>query len=268
MVACLSLYLSPTLLSLLPVRSRVFIACLDSGVVPGSQELGGPVIPKLVVTDQDVTAPSPPQALAQKEDMEERITTLEKRYLAAQREATSIHDLNDKLESELANKESLHRQVPKLGPKEFPPPQRLGREKRVLGMGQAVPGTHPALSRSARRRPGIFRSCWSWRSRSCSRRCGRRRRCLRWKRSWPSASPRSPRQVCGVLSSFLQGRDGPVDVRGFQLVLGPLWDEEEEERLRLDLGGCRPGARCGYGQLCPSRALEWSTEHLRLPSPR
>lgn len=51
------------------------------------------------------------QALAQKEDMEERITTLEKRYLAAQREATSIHDLNDKLENELANKESLHRQV-------------------------------------------------------------------------------------------------------------------------------------------------------------
>ncbi|XP_065794247.1 liprin-alpha-4 isoform X6 [Muntiacus reevesi] len=49
-------------------------------------------------------------ALAQKEDMEERITTLEKRYLAAQREAASIHDLNDKLENELANKESLHRQ--------------------------------------------------------------------------------------------------------------------------------------------------------------
>ncbi|XP_059944454.1 liprin-alpha-4 isoform X4 [Mesoplodon densirostris] len=50
------------------------------------------------------------EALAQKEDMEERITTLEKRYLAAQREATSIHDLNDKLENELANQESLHRQ--------------------------------------------------------------------------------------------------------------------------------------------------------------
>ncbi|XP_066889763.1 liprin-alpha-4 isoform X5 [Kogia breviceps] len=51
------------------------------------------------------------QALAQKEDMEERITTLEKRYLAAQREATSIHDVNNKLENELANKESLHRQA-------------------------------------------------------------------------------------------------------------------------------------------------------------
>nr|XP_048709279.1 liprin-alpha-1 isoform X12 [Caretta caretta] len=48
--------------------------------------------------------------MAQKEDMEERITTLEKRYLAAQREATSVHDLNDKLENEIANKDSMHRQ--------------------------------------------------------------------------------------------------------------------------------------------------------------
>ncbi|CAH2325848.1 liprin-alpha-1 isoform X2 [Pelobates cultripes] len=50
------------------------------------------------------------EAMAQKEDMEERITTLEKRYLAAQREATSVHDLNDKLENEIANKESILRQ--------------------------------------------------------------------------------------------------------------------------------------------------------------
>uniref|UniRef100_A0A803TDF0 PTPRF interacting protein alpha 1 n=1 Tax=Anolis carolinensis TaxID=28377 RepID=A0A803TDF0_ANOCA len=50
------------------------------------------------------------EAMAQKEDMEERITTLEKRYLAAQREATSVHDINDKLENEIANKDSLHRQ--------------------------------------------------------------------------------------------------------------------------------------------------------------
>lgn len=54
---------------------------------------------------------SPLQALAQREDMEERITTLEKRYLSAQREATSLHDANDKLENELASKESLYRQV-------------------------------------------------------------------------------------------------------------------------------------------------------------
>lgn len=53
----------------------------------------------------------PLQALAQREDMEERITTLEKRYLSAQREATSLHDANDKLENELASKESLYRQV-------------------------------------------------------------------------------------------------------------------------------------------------------------
>lgn len=47
------------------------------------------------------------ESLAQKDDMEERITTLEKRYLSAQREATSVHDLNDKLENEIANKDSL-----------------------------------------------------------------------------------------------------------------------------------------------------------------
>lgn len=36
--------------------------------------------------------------VAQKEDQEERIATLEKRYLNAQRESTSLHDLNEKLE--------------------------------------------------------------------------------------------------------------------------------------------------------------------------
>ncbi|XP_034448812.1 liprin-alpha-3 isoform X2 [Hippoglossus hippoglossus] len=50
------------------------------------------------------------EALCQREDMEERITTLERRYLSAQREATSLHDTKDKLENELASKESLHRQ--------------------------------------------------------------------------------------------------------------------------------------------------------------
>lgn len=43
--------------------------------------------------------------------MEERIVTLEKRYLSAQRESTSVHDINDKLENELANKEAFLRQV-------------------------------------------------------------------------------------------------------------------------------------------------------------
>lgn len=33
------------------------------------------------------------------------------RYLSAQREATSLHDIKDKLENELASKESLYRQV-------------------------------------------------------------------------------------------------------------------------------------------------------------
>lgn len=39
-------------------------------------------------------------------------TLLKCRYLSAQREATSLHDIKDKLENELASKESLHRQVP------------------------------------------------------------------------------------------------------------------------------------------------------------
>lgn len=43
---------------------------------------------------------------AQKEDQEERISTLEKRYLNAQRESTLLHDLNEKLEHELENKEA------------------------------------------------------------------------------------------------------------------------------------------------------------------
>ena len=46
------------------------------------------------------------QSIAQKEDQEERIATLEKRYLNAQRESTSVHDLNDKLESEIAMKDA------------------------------------------------------------------------------------------------------------------------------------------------------------------
>lgn len=44
--------------------------------------------------------------VAQKEDQEERIATLEKRYLNAQRESTSLHDLNEKLEQELRHKEA------------------------------------------------------------------------------------------------------------------------------------------------------------------
>ena len=59
----------------------------------------------------DMSPPAVLQAMCQKEDMEERIVTLEKRYLSAQRESTSVHDINDKLENELANKEAFLRQV-------------------------------------------------------------------------------------------------------------------------------------------------------------
>ncbi|XP_069430112.1 liprin-alpha-1-like [Ovis canadensis] len=48
--------------------------------------------------------------MALKEDMEKRITTLEKRYLAAHCEAISMYNLDDKLENEIANKDSMHRQ--------------------------------------------------------------------------------------------------------------------------------------------------------------
>jgi len=43
---------------------------------------------------------------AQREDQEARIETLEKRYLNAQRESASLHDVKDKLESDLVSKEA------------------------------------------------------------------------------------------------------------------------------------------------------------------
>lgn len=43
--------------------------------------------------------------ISQKEDQEERISTLEKRYVHAQRESTSLHDAIEKLEHELASRE-------------------------------------------------------------------------------------------------------------------------------------------------------------------
>lgn len=75
--------------------------------------------------------------------MEERITTLEKRYLSAQREATSLHDANDKLENELASKESLYRQV------RVHPARDPGDRGRILWLGnQAAPFFYPFLSQS------------------------------------------------------------------------------------------------------------------------
>ena len=43
------------------------------------------------------------------------------RYLSAQREATSLHDIKDKLENDLASKESLYRQVVPRDPPPGPP---------------------------------------------------------------------------------------------------------------------------------------------------
>uniref|UniRef100_A0A0N4WQK6 GOLGA2L5 domain-containing protein n=1 Tax=Haemonchus placei TaxID=6290 RepID=A0A0N4WQK6_HAEPC len=49
------------------------------------------------------------QTEAQRSDQETRISTLESRFLAIQREATCIRDLNDKLEHQLANKDAAVR---------------------------------------------------------------------------------------------------------------------------------------------------------------
>lgn len=58
-----------------------------------------------------ITPISTVQSIAHRDDQEERIATLEQRYLVAQRESTSVQDLNDKLESELAHCEALLKTV-------------------------------------------------------------------------------------------------------------------------------------------------------------
>lgn len=77
--------------------------------------------------------------------MEERIVTLEKRYLSAQRESTTVHDINDKLENELANKEAFLRQVGVLGQADRETPGLTvtvgrGKKKRTRREGAAVSG--------------------------------------------------------------------------------------------------------------------------------
>jgi hypothetical protein len=49
--------------------------------------------------------------LAQKDDQEQRISTLEQRYVNSQRECTALHDLNNRLETELAIKDNSHKHV-------------------------------------------------------------------------------------------------------------------------------------------------------------
>ena len=49
--------------------------------------------------------------LAQKEDQEQRISTLEQRYVNLQRECSSLHDLNNRLETELAIKDNSYKHV-------------------------------------------------------------------------------------------------------------------------------------------------------------
>ena len=49
--------------------------------------------------------------LAQKDDQEQRISTLEQRYVNSQRECTALHDLNNRLETELAIKDNSLKHV-------------------------------------------------------------------------------------------------------------------------------------------------------------
>ncbi|XP_041447333.1 protein tyrosine phosphatase, receptor type, f polypeptide (PTPRF), interacting protein (liprin), alpha 1 S homeolog isoform X3 [Xenopus laevis] len=90
------------------VQMKERLAVLSSRVTELEEDLD--TARKDLIKSEEMNSKLQRDAMAQKDDMEERITTLEKRYLAAQRESTSVHDLNDKLENEIANKESALRQ--------------------------------------------------------------------------------------------------------------------------------------------------------------
>ena len=61
---------------------------------------------KEVVEDKNKYYKDYHESIAQKEDMEKRIVTLEKRYLNTQRESTELHDQLDKLTNELQNRDN------------------------------------------------------------------------------------------------------------------------------------------------------------------
>uniref|UniRef100_A0A8C9R6N0 PTPRF interacting protein alpha 3 n=1 Tax=Scleropages formosus TaxID=113540 RepID=A0A8C9R6N0_SCLFO len=91
------------------LRERLALMCRQVGDIEEQLSAARRELSKSEETNQKLQR-DVKEALCQREDMEERITTLERRYLSAQREATSLHDIKDKLENELASKESLHRQ--------------------------------------------------------------------------------------------------------------------------------------------------------------
>ncbi|KAJ3600931.1 hypothetical protein NHX12_031904 [Muraenolepis orangiensis] len=97
------------------------------------------------------------EALCQREDMEERITTLERRYLSAQREATSLHDTKDKLENELASKDSLYTQSEE---KNRQLQERLDDAKQklqqTLQRAETLPEIEAQLAQRAEERHGNF----------------------------------------------------------------------------------------------------------------
>uniref|UniRef100_A0AAV2LAD6 SAM domain-containing protein n=1 Tax=Knipowitschia caucasica TaxID=637954 RepID=A0AAV2LAD6_KNICA len=91
------------------LRERLALMCRQVGEIEEQRAAARREVTKTEEANQKLQR-EVKEALCQREDMEERITTLERRYLSAQREATSLHDIKDKLENELASKESLHRQ--------------------------------------------------------------------------------------------------------------------------------------------------------------
>lgn len=114
------------------------------------------------------------------------------RYLSAQREATSLHDIKDKLENELASKESLHRQV---------------RTHVVhiwhLNFISHFPNVCLHASR-VKRRTDSCKNVWMKPSRSSSKPCRGLRPCLRLRPSLPRGLPLSIRYliparcICGL----------------------------------------------------------------------
>ena len=113
------------------------------------------------------------------------------RYLSAQREATSLHDIKDKLENELASKESLYRQVKFVSNITA---ARYGYNQIVCSCAcyQIWKWIPTAISSRrahklcvcscvsrVKKRTGNFRSAWMRPSRNSSRPCREQRLCLK-----------------------------------------------------------------------------------------
>uniref|UniRef100_A0AAY4DBX2 SAM domain-containing protein n=1 Tax=Denticeps clupeoides TaxID=299321 RepID=A0AAY4DBX2_9TELE len=90
------------------LRERLALMCRQVGEIEEQLAAARREVTKTEEANQklqrDVKEPRPPRVIAS------RLPSFTCRYLSAQREATSLHDIKDKLENELASKESLYRQ--------------------------------------------------------------------------------------------------------------------------------------------------------------